>query len=502
MGEPNGFTGMSASALARAIRERRASATDVVEAHIAALRRVNPGLNALVADRFEQARKEAEIADARVASAGPDDVLPPLLGVPCTVKEAVAVADMPNSAGVVARGDVRAATSAPVAQRLVDAGAIVLGLTNTSEMCLWVESENRLYGRTRNPYHPARTAGGSSGGEGAAIGSGASPIGLGSDIGGSIRIPAFCCGVFGHKPSRGLLPGTGSWPPVDDGTRHLFTHGPLARRAEDLMPLLRILAGPDGVDPLVGPLAPDALGDPASVSLEGLPVLLIDESWPLVASDEMLRAREQAAGALAAAGARVHRRRLPRLRRATEAYITTLARGSSMSARDVLVAAGAAEIHWRAMLRRGGPHTVATRILLVAEQAHARLPRFFAERLIDTGNAVAGELSAAIGDGVLLEPPLATTAPRHGRTVGRPWWLAHVVPFNLAGLPVTQTPLGLDANGLPLGVQVAAAHGRDHVAIAVAMELERVFGGWTPPRALVDLGRMVPGSPALSRHSS
>jgi fatty acid amide hydrolase 2 len=476
------LTEMSATALARAIRDRRVSAVEVVEAHIAALRRANPRLNALVADRFDLAIKEAGIADERVAAATADEPLPPLLGVPCTIKEAVAVADLPNSAGVVARRDVRAPASAPVAQRLVDAGAIVLGVTNTSEMCLWVESENRLYGRTRNPYDPTRTAGGSSGGEGAAIGSGASPIGLGSDIGGSIRIPAFCCGVFGHKPSRGLLPGTGSWPPVDDGTRAMFTHGPLARRAEDLMPLLRVLTGPDGVDPLVGPDAgPDSLGDPAEVSLRDLPVLLIDESWPLVASDDMLRAREQAAGALAAAGARVRRSRMPALRRAVESYVTTLARGSGLAARDVLVAAGAAEINWRAMVRRGGPHTVATRLLLVAERAQARVPRRLADRLISIGQAIAEELAAAIGDGVLLEPPLATTAPRHGRTVGRPWWLAHVVPFNLAGLPVTQTPLGLDGRGLPLGVQVVAGPGRDHVTIAAALELERVFGGWTPP---------------------
>jgi fatty acid amide hydrolase 2 len=477
----NRYTRMSASALAVAIRQRRASAVDVVDTHIATLRGVNPTLNAVVADRFEEARREARRADARIAAAAPDEQLPPLLGVPCTVKESVAFLDMPNSAGVVARGQSLAATSAPVVQRLVDAGAIVLGVTNTSEMCMWVESENRLYGRTRNPYDPARTAGGSSGGEGASVGSGASPIGLGSDIGGSIRIPAFCCGVFGHMPSRGLVPVTGSWPPVDPRTRPMFTHGPLARRAEDLMPLLRVLAGPDGADPLVGPLTADSLGDPAQVSLRDLPVLLIDESWPLVTSDDMLRAREQAAGALAAAGARVRRTRMPALRRAVESYITTLARGSGLSAREVLIEAGAGVLPLRALLRRGGPHTVATRILLVAERAHAQLPRYVAERLISAGAAVAEELSAAIGDGVLLEPPLATTAPRHGRTVGRPWWLAHVVPFNLAGLPVTQTPLGLDPNGLPLGVQVVAGPGRDHVSIAVALELERVFGGWTPP---------------------
>jgi fatty acid amide hydrolase 2 len=469
---------MSATALAAAIRQRQVTAGAVVEAHIAAVRRANPRLNALVADRFDAARREAEAADARVAGAAPGEALPPLLGVPCTIKEAVAVAGMPNSTGVVARGEYLAPASAPVAQRLIDAGAIVLGVTNTSEMCMWVESENRLYGRTHNPYNPARTAGGSSGGEGALVGSGASPIGLGSDIGGSIRIPAFCCGVFGHKPSRGLVPGTGSWPPVDDGTRPLFTHGPLARSAEDLMPLLRVLAGPDGIDPLVGDVA---LGDPAEVSLAGLPVVLIDEGWPFVASDDLLRAREQAAGALAAVGALVQRRRMPALRRAVESYVTTLARSSGTAARDVLFEAGATALHWRAMLRRGGPHTVATRLLLIAERAQARVPHRWAERLISAGQSIADELTAAIGDGVLLEPPLATTAPRHGRTVGRPWWLAHVVPFNLAGLPVTQTPLGLDRDGLPLGVQVVAGPGRDHVCIAVALELERVFGGWVPP---------------------
>ncbi|MGC9667733.1 amidase [Planosporangium sp. 12N6] len=477
------FTGMSARELAGAIRQGRASAVEVVEAHIAALGRANPRINALVVDRFDAARAEARAADARVCAAraaGPAEVaaLPPLLGVPCTVKESVAVAGMPNSAGVVARGGVPAGTSAPVVQRLVDAGAIVLGVTNTSEMCLWVETENRLYGRTRNPYDPTRTAGGSSGGEGAAVGSGASPFGLGSDIGGSIRIPAFCCGIFGHKPSHGLSPATGSWPPCDDGNRPLFVHGPLARRAEDLMPLLRIIAGPDGLDPTVGEVH---LGDPADVSLRDLPVLLIDEGWPLIASDDMLWARERAAGALAAAGARVRRRRMPALRRAVDSYVTTLARSSGIGARDVLFAAGAGEVSLGTLLRRGGPHTVATRLLLVAERAQARVPRRLAEQLIRAGERISAELRDAIGDGVLLEPSLATTAPRHGRTVGRPWWLAHVVPFNLAGLPVTQTPLGLDSAGLPLGVQVVAGHGRDHVSIAVALELERVFGGWTPP---------------------
>lgn len=484
------FTSMSAMALARAIRAGEASAREVVDAHIALLSRVNPAINALVVDCFEAAQKEADAVDARIAAAAvTGEELPPLLGVPYTVKESLAVAGLPNTAGVVSRADRIAPSTAPVVERLRDAGAILLGLTNTSEMCMWVESENRLYGRTCNPYDPARIAGGSSGGEGAAIGAGASPIGLGSDIGGSIRIPAFCCGVFGHKPSLGLVPATGTYPPVRGGTGYMFTNGPLARRAEDLMPLLRLIAGADGLDPLVGHVP---LGDPATVSMRGLPVLIADDAWPGATSDELLEAREQAAEALAAAGARIRRRRMPGLRRALELYLATLARTSDVAIRDVLVADGTTLPNWRGMLHRGGPHTVATRLLLVAERVQAQVPQKWAGRMVMAGRELAAQLAVAIGDGVLLHPPLASVAPRHGRTVGRPWWIGHVVPFNLAGVPVTQVPLGLNRHGLPLGVQVAAGYGRDHVSIAVALELERVFGGWVPPVAMVDSAPSMP----------
>jgi len=191
----------SAIEIAAGIRAGRVSARAVVDAHIELLERVNPAINAVVVPRYEEARAEAEAADALVAAAGDGEELPPLLGAPCTIKESIAVAGMPNCAGVLARRELRAETTAPVAQRLIDAGAVVLGLTNTSEVCLWIESDNRVYGRTRNAYDPERIAGGSSGGEGAAIGAGGSPFGLGSDVGGSIRGPAFFNGVFGHKRS-------------------------------------------------------------------------------------------------------------------------------------------------------------------------------------------------------------------------------------------------------------------------------------------------------------
>src|ERR1700759_4619080 len=200
------LTESSACELAAAIRDRRVSARDVVEAHIQRHQLLAPRINALAAERFERAREEAAAADRQIAGAGADETLPPLLGVPFTVKESIALQGMPQWARLVMRRDFRAVKTAPPVQRLIDAGAIPLGVTNTSELSLWIESTNRGYGCTNNPYDPGRTAGGTSGGEGAAVGSGASPFGVGSDIGGSIRRPALFCGGFCPKPPAGVVP--------------------------------------------------------------------------------------------------------------------------------------------------------------------------------------------------------------------------------------------------------------------------------------------------------
>src|SRR3954469_4559903 len=236
----------SASDLARAIREGELTSREVVEAHVAHARRRNPGLKAIAADRFDAALEEADAADARIPMGGGTD-LPPFLGVPCTIKESFAVEGMPNAAGLVHLADKVAEKDAPAVARLKAAGAIPIGVTNTSEATMWIESSNRLYGRTNNAYDSKRTAGGSSGGEGAAVGAGFAPIGLGTDIGGSIRLPAFFNGVFGHKPSRGIVPSSGHFPaPSRDGaSAQMLAAGPLARRAEDLMPFIRAVAGRD-----------------------------------------------------------------------------------------------------------------------------------------------------------------------------------------------------------------------------------------------------------------
>jgi fatty acid amide hydrolase 2 len=472
------LTQRSATELARAIRTREVTAREVVEAHLELLGRVNPELNAVVVPRFDEARAEADAADERIAQAGAAEDLPPFLGVPCTIKESYNVEGLPSCAGVVARAEHRCERTATAVSRLFDAGAICLGLTNLSELTLWVETENRVYGRTNNAYDRRRTAGGSSGGEGAAIGSGGSPIGLGSDMGGSIRLPAFFNGIFGHKPSLGVVPLSGLYPVATGAAESLAVNGPMARRAEDLMPMLHTIAGPDGEDPVA---VDTPLGDPDEVELRGLRVL-VSESGTLGATGlELAKARERAAGALQAAGAKVERLPMKSLRRALEIYLAALSATGEVTLAELLSDAGSELPGPRAMVRRKSPHTVATRVALVAERLTARAPAGRSKKALAERDAFVAELQDTIGDGVLLHPPAPKVAPKHGRTVGRLWWIHPMIVFNLAAVPVTQVPLGLGDDGLPLGVQVAAGPGRDHASIAVALELERVFGGWVPP---------------------
>ncbi len=480
--EASRLTERSGVELGRAIRARQVSAREVVETHIDLLQRLEPDLGAIAADRYDAARADADAADQRVAAAADGEELPPLLGVPCTIKESIWLEGMPNTAGVVARGGQLAGESASTTQRLLDLGAIPLGVTNTSELTMWVESVNRVYGRTNNAYDARRTAGGSSGGEGAVVGSGGAPIGLGSDIGGSIRLPAFFNGVFGHKCSAHLVPNSGMWPAAAGEPTRMLAVGPITRRAEDLMPVLAAIAGPDGVDPDTRAVE---LGDPAEVELAGLDVVVTQDISVVPVARELLDARERAAGALMAAGARVRRESLKSIRRAMEYYLATLSAGD---VEKVWVQVGGrpgsraplARI-LRQAVRGRGDHTPALALLRAVERLATRLPPARTATAIAAGRELAREVQDMVGAGVLLHPPFARVAPRHGRTIGRPWVILHAAVFNLMGLPVTEIPLGLNGDGLPLGVQAVAGRDRDHVSIAVALELERVFGGWVPP---------------------
>ena len=473
------LTERSATDLAHAIRTRETSSRDVVEAHIERIQHMHERINAVVVDRFDAAREDADAADARVAAATDLDELPVFLGVPCTIKESIAMADMPNCAGLVSRNHIRSTENAPTVQRMIDAGAIPLGVTNTPELCLWIETENRQYGRTNNAYSAKRTAGGSSGGEGAVVGSGGSPLGLGADIGGSIRIPAFFNGVFGLKPSPGVVPSTGQFPTVEtEIAAQMLTIGPIVRRAEDLWPMLKVLAGPDGIDPYMRDVQ---LGDPAEVSIAGLKVLLSEGTSYINVSRELRAARLRAAEALEQAGAIVETVPLKSMKKALELYLAVLKLEAGVNVTQLIQDEGSARVSLFGGLKRKGPHTRALRLLLMSEWLTGKMPQGRMKKAVGLRQAFADEVAGVIGDGVLLHPTHPRVAPRHGKTVGKPWVLTTTAVFNLAGTPVAQVPLGLNGHGLPLGVQVAAGPDRDHVAVAVALELERGFGGWVPP---------------------
>ena len=468
------------------IRERRARSREVVEAHIHHAERVNPALHAVVRDRYGAARAEADAADARLASEGPDG-LPVFHGVPCTIKESFAVEGMPWTAGLVARRDVVASSDAPTVARLRASGFIPLGVTNTSELCMWMESTNMLYGRTGSAYDPARTAGGSSGGEGAVVGAGASPVGLGADVGGSIRMPAFFNGVFGHKPTPGLVPNVGQFPNAEGDAQHLLGSGPLVRRARDLMPVLRVLAGPHEGDAYARAMT---LADPADVSLADVTVLDVREAASLggffPVDARLLDAQERAASELSRRGARVRTAGFPALRdaialwaaamddAAETPYAMMLGNGTKLRLRDVLGEMPGA-------LRGRSRYTVPSLALCVLERATKNLPNNMA-RVLERTRRVRAELHALLGErGVLLYPSHTRVAPKHGTALYWPLQWGYTAIFNVMHVPVTQVPLGLTPDGLPLGVQVVGAPGSDHVTIRVAEELEDRFGGWVPP---------------------
>jgi fatty acid amide hydrolase 2 len=451
----------------------------VVQAHIDHIKTVNPTVNAVVEDRFDDALKEADAAD-EVVRAGAAGDLPPLLGVPCTIKEVFAMPGMHQTSGMVARKDFVASEEATAVTRLRAAGAIPVATTNVSELCMWMESSNKVYGRTNNPYDLRRIVGGSSGGEGAIVGSAGSPFGLGSDIGGSIRMPAFFNGVFGHKATGGLVPGTGQFPlSENDALRYLCT-GPIARRAEDLMPLLRVLAGPDGAD---AGCKEFELGDPESVAISSLTVLDVRGNGFLRVSAALKESQERVADALAARGAAVRRIKVDALKRSLEIWSALMKTAADTTFAELLgdgnrIPAGRELLKWTV---GRSDHTLPAIVLALIERGVDFMPNR-TKRFVAMGHELRAELASTIGpNGVLLYPPYTMVAPRHNVPLFPPINWIYTAIFNVTELPVTQVPLGLTAKGLPLGIQVAAAPGNDHLSIAVAMALEDAFGGWVPP---------------------
>lgn len=467
---------LSATRLAALLRQGALSPVELVEAHIQRIEAVNPLLNALVQARFELARAEAREAEHRLRREEPAS-LPPFLGVPCTIKEFFAVQGLPQTGGILARRDHRPEADAPTVARLRAAGFIPLGVSNNPEGGLWLETHNLVYGRTNNPWDLGRTCGGSSGGEGALVASGCSPVGLGSDIGGSIRIPAAFCGTVGHKPSGGLVPNSGQFPDLLDGTGAFLSSGPLVRRVEDLFPLLRVLAGPDGRDPHCVAMP---LRDPAEVELAGLRVIPVEENGRTRVDDSLRQGLRRAAAALEAQGARLQEVRVERLRHAIEIWSTMLGEAASVPYTTILGQGrpiGLLHELGRALV--GRPRHSKAALVVAGSEVLADLVPSVKRRFLAEGQALRQQLDALLGeDGVLLHPPYSRPAPRHGEPWNTPFDFGMTAIFNVMQCAVTVVPVGFDSRGLPLAVQIVARQGMDHLAIAAAGAVERALGGW------------------------
>lgn len=474
------YLSQSATQLAALIRSGQATSRQVVQVHVDHARRVNPALNAIVVDRFDAALAEAAAADARLLAEGPDH-LPPFHGVPCTIKECFAVEGFAQTSGLISRKDKIAAADASTVARIRAAGGIVLGVTNVSELCMWMESDNFLYGITGNAYDPTRTAGGSSGGEGSIVGSGASPFGLGADVGGSIRMPAFFNGVFGHKASAGIVPNSGQFPQADPGARRLLATGPLCRRAEDLWPLLQLLAGPDGEDVCC---IERLTGNPADVRIADLTVWVIPDNGVVAVDWELAGAQDRAAEVLAGLGATVKTLHLEALRDSFELWSASMAAGAETHFVELMGGEAGPVNPWAELWQRilgRSEHTYPAILLGIGESLQTLIPGGVDEQLV-AAEKLRQDLTAILGPkGVFLFPPYARPAPKHHEAKLRPLDWLYTAIGNVLHMPITQVPLGIGELGVPLGVQVGARHGNDAVTIAVACALERELGGWSLP---------------------
>ena len=290
----------SATGLARLIQAKEITSIEVVTEYLERIDAVNPKLNAIVQLTAETALEQARESDAALARG---EIKGPLHGIPITIKDSLDTAGVITTGGTKGRSSYVPKQDATVVARLRSAGAILLGKTNIPEICLAPETDNLVYGRTNNPYDLSRTPGGSSGGEAAIIAAGGSPLGIGTDIFGSIRLPCHWCGIAGIKPTSGRVPRTGDILAFSVGALDSWAQiGPLARYVEDLALTLPIIAGVDWRDPAIVPMP---LGDPQMVELKSLRCAFYTDNGLVPASSEVADAVVAAAGALADVGASV-----------------------------------------------------------------------------------------------------------------------------------------------------------------------------------------------------
>jgi amidase len=471
---------MGARELARRIRRKELSSLEVVDYFLRRIEHKNPALNAVVTLAGEEARTLAAQADRALASQAR---LGPLHGVPMTVKDAFSVKALRTTAGTKAWRDHVPSEDALAVERLRTAGAIIMGKTNTPAFCADVQTYNPIFGTTHNPWDLTRTPGGSSGGSAAALASGMTPIELGSDIAGSIRIPAHFCGVFGHKPSFGLIPLQGHLPgpPGQLAAIDLGVAGPMARSADDLALLLQVLAGPPPEEAKGYRLQ---LLAARSATLRGYRVAawLDDPAFSVDAS--VATCLQSAVQRLTQSGAQIESSRPAlELRAVYDLYralldpvmslglppkvvaeLDTLATGSSdprnVFARNALIR----HREWLAL------HELRTHLRAV-------WARFFDD--YDVLLCPVAMLPAISHDH--SEPQAARTLPVNGHARSYQDLFAWNSLATSAYLPATVAPVGRTPEGLPVGIQIIGPYLEDNTTIDFAGRVSEVLGGFTPP---------------------
>lgn len=499
---------LSACELASAIAQGTITAREAVEAHIARIERVNTALNAVVVKRYDDARAEANAIDRRRAAG---ETLPPLAGVPVTVKECLDLSNTPSTFGIPSRAAAKAMSDNPYVARLRAAGAIVIAKTNVAQLLIFTETDNPVYGRSNNPWNVERSSGGSSGGEGAIIASGGSALGLGTDIGGSVRIPAAFCGISSLRPTAGRCPdpGRGSVPA---GQRAVVSQiGPLARSVDDLALALSLINGGHGLDhEAVMPL-----GDHRAVDIKRLRIGVMAEDGAMTPSPAIGRALKEATDILKAAGAEIVQVTLPSSLEAMGLWLACVTADRGAGMRET---ARGGKIDGRAglMLRLAGMppglrRLVAGLLSAIGQKGLSNNMRAFATgSVLDYWRAVEAQMDfraryAAALDApasgkvdLVLMPAYGVPAVRHGASANMPVagsysLLAPVLGYPAGVVPVTRVRAGEEAGrpkvsdvvqktaweadqgsaGLPVGVQLMGRPWRDDVVLAAMRAIEQ-----------------------------
>lgn len=447
---------LSASSIIAGIKCGQLSCVEVAAAFLQRIAVINPSLNAIV----QQVDPDIVLQQARLA----DDAiaqgksLGKLHGLPVTIKDSFKVKGMVGSAGSKGLAH-QADTDATAVERLRAEGAIILGITNVPELLLCAETDNSLYGRTNNPYDLDRTPGGSSGGEAAIIAAGGSALGIGSDGGGSIRVPAHFCGLAGIKPTQGLIPLTGSLLGDTPGIfGSVVANGPLARSVDDLTLALSILAGPDRRDFRALPIK---FQDLDLVDLKGLRVAYHTDNGVAKACDATVETLLRSVKCLEPHVACIAEKTPPGLENTMKLLWETIFLGGDR---------GAGLQAFLQYLKVDQPSPLLQKLITVAKECEFSVQELrmrFIE--IDKFNL---DMFAFLQEwDVIICPVAATPAKIHGTTLQQIADFSYTMSYNLCGAPAVAVPCGMAA-GLPIGLQVIARPWRDDIALAVARLLE------------------------------